>query len=228
LFKHVYIIINQAMINILLAEDHNIVRNGIRSVLEREDNIHVTGEAVNGADALALLAEGCEVDLLVADMNMPVMGGVELTEQIKEKYPKVKIIILSALDHEKYVIKAFQSGANAYLLKSAGADELVFAIRHVNNNNQYICSELTTHFLKRLLTIPDTVAAENINNIEFSNRELEVLILIADGFTNQEIADKLFTSRRTIEGHRQSLMDKTGSRNSAALVRFALINGVIS
>lgn len=215
------------MINILLAEDHNIVRNGIRSVLEKEDTIHVSGEAVNGAEALAFLANGHNINVLVADMNMPVIGGVELTEQIRKDYPDLKVIILSALDHEKYVIKAFQSGVNGYLLKSAGAEELIFAIKHVYNNNQYICSELTNRFLTRLLTIPDPITSENVNNIEFSSRELEVLGFIAEGFTNQEIADKIFTSRRTIEGHRQSLMDKTGSRNSAALVRFAIINGII-
>jgi DNA-binding NarL/FixJ family response regulator len=216
------------MIRILLAEDHNIVRNGLKSVLEKEDYIQVTGEAANGTDALALLANGIKADVLIADMNMPVMGGLELTEQVKKSHPELKVMILSALDHEKYVIKAFQSGVNGYLLKSAGADELLFAIRHVYHNNQYICSELTNRFLSRLLTIPDSASPENINNIEFSSRELEVLELIAEGFTNQEIADKLFSSRRTIEGHRQSLMDKTGSRNSAVLIRFAIVNGVIS
>jgi DNA-binding NarL/FixJ family response regulator len=216
------------MIKILLAEDHNIVRNGLKSILEKEDYIEVTGEAVNGADALTLLASGSKPDVLIADMNMPVMGGIELTEKLKKIYPDLKVMILSALDHEKYVIKAFHSGVNGYLLKSADADELLFAIRHVYNNNQYICSELTNRFLERLLAIPDSASPENINNIDFSSRELEILGLIAEGFTNQEIADKLFTSRRTVEGHRQSLMDKTGSRNSAVLIRFAIINGVIS
>jgi DNA-binding NarL/FixJ family response regulator len=216
------------MIRILLAEDHNIVRNGLRSVLEKEDYIQITGEAVNGTDALTLLANGSKADLLIADMNMPGMGGIELTEELKKNYPELKVMILSALDHEKYVIKAFQSGVSGYLLKSAGADELLFAIRHVYHNNQYICSELTNRFLARLLAIPDPASPENINNIDFSSRELEVLSFIAEGFTNQEIADKMFTSRRTIEGHRQSLMDKTGSRNSAVLIRFAVVNGVIN
>lgn len=216
------------MINVLLAEDHNIVRNGIKYVLEKEDYIRVTGEAVNGADALAFFANNRPADVLIADMDMPVMGGIELTEQLKKTHPALKIIILSALQHEKYVIKAFQSGVNGYLLKSVGADELLFAIRHVYNNNQYLCSELTNHFLSRLLTIPDIASAENINNIVFSSRELEVLTLMAEGFTNQEIADKLFTSRRTVEGHRQSMMDKTGSRNSAVLIRFAVVNRIIS
>jgi DNA-binding NarL/FixJ family response regulator len=216
------------MIRILLAEDHNIVRNGLKSILEKEDYIKVTGEAVNGSDALAILANGSKADILIADMNMPLMGGIELTEEVKKNYPELKVMILSALDHEKYVIKAFQSGVNGYLLKSADADELLFAIRHVYHNNQYICSELTTKFLGRLLAIPDSASPENINNIEFSSRELEVLGFIAEGFTNQEIADKMFTSRRTIEGHRQNLMDKTGSRNSAVLIRFAVVNGVIN
>src|SRR6476659_8199584 len=118
------------MINIVLAEDHNIVRNGIISLLEKEPDICVAGSATNGDQVLALLATGCPADVILADMNMPMMGGIELTERIKEQYPDCKVIILSALDHEKYVIKAFQAGANGYLLKSVSADELVFAVKH--------------------------------------------------------------------------------------------------
>jgi DNA-binding NarL/FixJ family response regulator len=216
------------MIEIVLAEDHNIVRNGIISLLEKEPDIHVAGATTNGREVLTLLENGTRADVILADMNMPEMGGIDLTASIKEKYPDCKVIILSALDHEKYVIKAFQAGASGYLLKSVSADELVFAVKHTLVNNLYICSELTSRFLKRLLTIPDPANLQEINDIEFSTKEIEVLGLITEGYTNQEIADKLFTGKRTIESQRQALIDKTGSRNTAALVRFAITNGIVN
>jgi DNA-binding NarL/FixJ family response regulator len=176
------------MINIVLAEDHNIVRSGIISLLEKEPDVHVAGAAKNGREVLALLESGTQADIVLADMNMPEMGGIELTTTVKEKYPDCKVVILSALDHEKYVIKAFQAGASGYLLKSVSADELVFAVKHTLLNNLYICSELTSKFLKRLLTIPDPATLHEINDIEFSSKEIEVLGLITEGYTNQEIA----------------------------------------
>jgi DNA-binding NarL/FixJ family response regulator len=216
------------MIDIVLAEDHNIVRNGIISLLEKETDIRVVGAATNGNEVLDLLAKGTHADVILADMNMPEMGGLELAEAIKKLHPDCKVIMLSALDHEKYVIKAFQAGVSGYLLKSVSADELVFAVKHTIVNNLYICSELTSKFLKRLLTIPDPSALHEIQDVEFNAKEIEVLGLISEGFTNQEIADKLFSSKRTVESQRQALIDKTGSRNTAALVRFAIINGIVN
>jgi len=216
------------MIELILAEDHNIVRNGIISLLEKEQGIHVAGAATNGHEVLKLLADGFKADVVLADMNMPGMGGLDLTASLKELYPACKIIILSALDHEKYVIKAFQAGVSAYLLKSVSADELVFAVKHTQLNNLYICSELTSKFLKRLLTIPEPADLPELYDVDFSEKEIQVLGLISEGYTNQEIADKIFTSKRTVESQRQSLIDKTGSRNTAALVRFAILNGIIN
>ncbi|SDE96004.1 two component transcriptional regulator, LuxR family [Mucilaginibacter pineti] len=215
------------MIQIILAEDHNIVRNGIRSLFEKEKDFEITGEALNGREVLDLLKKGITAHIVLADMNMPELSGIELIAKLRDVAPGCRTIVLSALDHEKYVVQAFQTGASGYLLKSASADELIFAIKHVFAGSQYICSELTTRFLNRLLTIPDPVNTELVDGIELSSREVEILGLVADGFTNQEIADKIFTSKRTIEGHRQALIDKTGSRNTAALIRFALVNGII-
>ncbi|MBB5394073.1 response regulator transcription factor [Mucilaginibacter sp. AK015] len=216
------------MIDIILAEDHNIVRNGVISLLEKEPDIHVAGSATNGNEVLSLLENGVHADAILADMNMPHMGGIELVENVKKLYPQCKVIILSALDNEKDVIKAFQAGASGYLLKSVNPAELVFAIKHTQLNNLYICSDLSSKFLKRLLTIPDPSVLPKLRDVEFSAKEVEVLGLITEGYTNQEIADKLFTSKRTVESQRQALIDKTASRNTAALVRFAIINGIVS
>ena len=214
-------------INIILADDHLIVRGGVKSMLEKEKAFQITGEADNGMEVLQLLENDIKADIILVDMNMPVMGGIELTERLRTAYPNIKVIILSALDTEKYVIKAFKSGACGYLLKSVSTAELIFSIHHTYEFEQYICAELSKRFLNRLLTIPDPITNENIQDIEFSTMDVEILSLISEGYTNQEVADKLFTSKRTIENHRQQLIDKTGSRNTIALIRFAMLNGVI-
>jgi DNA-binding NarL/FixJ family response regulator len=160
---------------------------------------------------------------------MPEMNGIELINKIKLSYPEIKVIVLSMLDHEKYVIEAFRAGACGYILKNVSSEELIFALRHIySTNERYLCNEISLKLLDRLITMPDTIALADHLNIDLSKRELEVLALIAEGYTNQEIAEKLFTSKRTVEGHRQNLIDKTGARNTAALIRFAIVNGLIS
>lgn len=216
------------MIHIILAEDHHIVRDGVRALLEKEKEFSITGEAETGNDVLHLLEKGTKADIILADMNMPGLGGLELAAQIKAGYPMIKVIILSALDNEKYVLNAFLAGAKGYLLKSVSPDELIFAIKHTHHFTQYICSELSKRFLNRLLALPDPVTQKNIRELNFSGRDVEILSLLGEGFTNQEIAGKLFTSRRTIENQRQAMIDKSGARNTIALIKFALINGIIS
>ncbi|MDB5006858.1 MAG: Response regulator receiver protein [Mucilaginibacter sp.] len=219
--------VKNKVIKILLAEDHNIVRNGIRSLLEKEPGLEVSGEAANGREALAILASGVETNIVLADMNMPEISGIELIEQLKENYPQINVIVLSMLDHEKYVYQAFIAGARGYLLKNVSADEMVFAIKHIDTGGKYLCSELAFTLLEKSIYAPEAPLNEQ-SDIDLSKREVEVLDLIAEGLTNTEIAEKLFTSKRTVEGHRLSLMNKTSSRNTAALIKFAIVNGIIN
>ena len=212
----------------MLAEDHKIVRDGLKFILETVPAFNITTEAKNGKEIIDALNNGIQADVVLTDMNMPVMNGQEVTTWIKANHPDVQIIILSALDNDKYVVNAFKAGACGYLLKSVNADELIFAVKHVAAKNQYLCSEVTMRFINRKLTVPDMLSVELQDGMEFTGRELEILNLLADGFTNQEIADKLFTSKRTVEGHRQNLIDKTGVRNTAALVKFAVLNSIIN
>ncbi|QJD96687.1 response regulator transcription factor [Mucilaginibacter robiniae] len=216
------------MINIILAEDHNIVRDGLKSVLHDGQDFAIVAEARNGKEVIDFLESGGQADILLTDMTMPVMGGLELTEKVTQSYASVSVVVLSALDHEKYVMQVFKAGAAAYLLKSVSTEELHFAIKHVQANGKYICSELTMRFLERMMAMPEPVPLEMAADAQFTSREIEVLQLIADGYTNQEIADTLFTSKRTVEGHRQALIDKTGARNTPALIKLALLNGMIS
>jgi DNA-binding NarL/FixJ family response regulator len=218
------------MLRILLADDHNIVRNGIKSLLEKEPDMEIVGEATDGQQALDMLGSANQLpDIVLTDVNMPVMNGMELTAQINALYPKVKIIVLSMLDHERYVVQAFKAGATGYVLKNVSADELTFSIRHIcNYNERFICMELAMRLVDKIINTEEAPQAEQQINLDLSKREAEVLTLIAEGFTNQEIAEKLFTSKRTVEGHRQNLLEKTGARNTAALIRFAILNNIIS
>ena len=215
------------MIKVLLAEDHNIVRNGIRSLLDKQSDIDVVGEATDGLEVLQKLEKGMKVDLVLTDINMPQLNGLALLEELKNKSPEIKVLILSMLDHENYVMQAVNNGAGGYLLKNVSEEELIFAIRHVSAGNLYVCSELTSKLVTKLSSIPAENNKELKVAIDLSRREIEILLLIAEGFTNNEIAEKLFTSRRTVEGHRQNLLEKTGARNTATLIRFAVRNGII-
>ncbi|MXV52056.1 response regulator [Pedobacter sp. HMF7647] len=220
---------NEKKIRVILAEDHNIVRNGIRNLLNTDSGLTVVGEALNGLEALTLIRNGTSADIILADMNMPMMDGLQMTEEIRSLPDVPKVILLTMLDHEQYVIKAFRMGVKGYLLKNVTADELIFAIKFIHKDSRYICSELALRFLDRLVDLPVTEESTQwVTGLEFSKREMEILEHIAEGLTNQEIADKLFTSKRTVEGHRQSLIDKTGMRNTAALIRFAMRNRLIS
>lgn len=217
------------MIRVILTEDHNVVRNGIKSILEKENDLEIVAEATNGKQTIELLEQGLKTDIILADVNMPEMTGMEMTVEVKSRFPKVKVIILTMLDHEKYILQAFKNGASAYILKNITSDELVFCIKHVClNNDRYICNELALRMLDKLINKPEPVVPNESAEIDLSKREVEVLSLIAEGYTNFEIADKLFTSKRTVEGHRQNLLDKTGSRNTAALIRYAILSGLIS
>jgi DNA-binding NarL/FixJ family response regulator len=215
------------MLNVILAEDHNIVRNGIRMLLEMDKEINVVGEAVNGLEVLDLVKEGIKIDVVLADINMPELDGIALIRELKTVSPDTRIVMLSMLDNEKYVAQAFSEGAAGYLLKNVSADELLFSLKHIQVGGKYLCSELAIRLLDKLIQTSNTQVSSPDLSVELSMREIEILHLIAEGLTNSEMSDKLFISKRTIEGHRQSLIEKTGSRNTAALIRFAVLNGFI-
>lgn len=216
------------MLKVILAEDHNIVRNGIRMLLENEPDFEVIAEATNGQEVLELLEKNTPAELILADINMPIMDGITMLKAIRTSYPHIKVVFLTMLDNEKYIIQAFNEGASGYVFKSVSSDELIFSLRQVNNGSRYLCTELALTLLDRSLQENTVFTTTMENKIDFSEREVEVLQLIAEGLTNTEIAEKIFISKRTVEGHRQSLLEKTGSRNTATLIRFALMHGFIS
>jgi len=215
-------------LKIILAEDHKIVRNGIKMLLESQEEITVVAEADNGNEVLKYFQDGGQADIVITDINMPEMDGITLIPALKTIRPAIRIVMLSMLDNEKYIAQAFIEGASGYLLKNISEEELNFALRYVGGGGRYLCAELAEKLLDKLVSNPLQHANATGQNIDFSLREMEVLHLIAEGYTNSEMADKLFLSKRTIEGHRQALIDKTGAKNTAALIRFAVVNGFIN
>lgn len=212
---------------VILAEDHLVVRSGIRMLLEQQPDIIIAGEASSGEEVLELLKQGISAELVISDIHMPGMNGIELIGELKQTLPHIKVIVLSMLDSEKFIVKAFRAGASAYLLKNAAGEELVFAIQHVYAGGEYVCAEVSMRLLRRLIKTPDLMTDDLSSDLQLSERDIEVLHLIAEGHTNQEMADKLFTSKRTVEGYRQQLMNKTGTRNTAALINFAFTHNLI-
>ena len=214
------------MISVLLAEDHHLVRSGIKLLLDSELGIQVKAEAANGKEAIRILEEGFAVNFVLTDLDMPVMTGTELIGYMRSNFQNLKIVVLTMSDQDNHLAEAFKAGANGYLLKNVTRDELIFAMKHVMSGGQYICAELSYRIFNKM-SIYELQQLDGAGSPNLTKREFEVLNLISEGFTNNEIADKLFTSRRTIEGHRQSLIEKTGVSNSAALITHAFRNGVI-
>ena len=218
------------MITLILAEDHPIVRNGIKMLLDTQENMRVIGEADNGLQVLDLIEKGIIPDIILSDITIPEMRGIELLQAVSDRYPSIKVIMLSMLNSTQNVAQAFTQGAQGYLVKNVSYDELLFAIQHVHRGRRYLSEELSMLLLEKLYKQSDLneQSEKVIQEVDLSERELEILQLIGDGYTNMEIADKLFLSKRTVEGHRQNLIDKTGTRNSPALVKFAIMNGLIN
>ncbi|TCD10181.1 response regulator transcription factor [Pedobacter frigidisoli] len=216
------------MINIILADDHNIIRTSLKTLIEKHEGIKVVAEVPDGLAVLALLEKGIEADIVLSDVAMPQLDGIKLTSKISELGYQTKVVLLSILEDEKYASNAFISGASAYLSKAIEEDELLFCLQHVMKGKRYLSSNLCISILERFNNQLNVLSQKTITQISFSDREINVLKLISDGLTNQEIADKLYLSRRTVESQREALISKTGTKNSASLVRFAMHNGYIS
>ena len=218
------------MIRIFLVDDHTVLRHGLRALLADRLGLAVVGEAGSGRDLLdQLLTTAADVVLL--DLNMPGMGAMEITRQLREEYPDVQVLVLSMQGEVEHISQMLDAGARGYVLKTAGLDEIVHGIRTVAAGRPFLCCEVGFAALHKLREVGlplarAATAAEKPGGL--SKRETEVLQLIAEGFTNQEIAEKLYTSKRTVETHRQNIIGKTHMKNTASLVRFAVSEGLVN
>ncbi|MDO8568742.1 MAG: response regulator transcription factor [Dehalococcoidales bacterium] len=212
------------MITIVLADDHHVVRQGLRALLESEPDFRVVGEAGDGITT-AQLVENLKPNILVLDLMMTGMNGLECARQVSKRSPKTITVILSMHSNEGYVLEALRAGAKAYILKESSADELVHAIREVIAGRRYLGPPLSDLVIDNYLR-----KAEN-NDLDpyeaLTAREREVLHLAAQGNTNAEIAARLFISRRTAEIHRTNMMRKLGLRTQTQLVRYAMQRGIL-
>lgn len=221
------ILMKPHLIRIILVEDHHVVRDGIKLLLDSEPRIEVVAEASNVNEVIDLIKKGVQCDIILTDINMEGMSGLELIKQLHIDESGPKFLILSMHDHENYVSEAFKTGASGYLLKNVTREELIYAVFHVAGGGKYICHEIALKLLDKLNNNVNSTQEPLPDGISLTGREVEVLGMIAEGMTNQEIADKLFSSKRTIEGYRKNLLSKTGTRNTAALIKFAIHYGLL-
>src|SRR6266498_4503055 len=213
-------------IKIAIADDYKIFREGLKVSLADDQNLEVVFEVDNGEDLLKSM-ESNKADIVIMDLNMPIMDGMEATQVIRKKYNEVKVLVVSMYDDDKFIIHLMEIGANGYLLKNAEPDEIRKAIYAVHENGYYFNDLVNKALLKKLI-IKNNINPSFNQNVEFSEREHKVLKLICEEKTAVEIAKEIFLSPRSVEGIRQRLIEKVGVRNTAGLVMFAIKNGIIT
>jgi DNA-binding NarL/FixJ family response regulator len=211
-------------ITLVLADDHSLVRQGLRALLESEHGFRVVGEAGNGLDALRVV-EQLQPRILVLDLMIPELSGLEVTRQLRKRSPKTRVIILSMHKDESYVMQALKNGAAAYVLKDSSAQELIKAVHEALANRHYLSPPLGHAAVEAYLRESNAEQFDPYSSL--SDREREVLQLAAEGHTNGAIGKRLYISPRTVEVHRANMMAKLGLRNHTELIRYALKHGIL-
>ena len=212
-------------IKILLADDHTIVRQGLAKLLEAEPNLEVVGEAEDGRQAVHQ-AQKLKPDIVIMDIAMPLLNGIEATRQIKKKSPRIKIIILSMHSHDRYISELIGLGASGYLLKDAGGEEIVKAVFAAVKGDVYLSPNISRRVIDDYLSLKKTSSREDLY-AKLSNREREVFQMIAEGRSTGEVADILCVSPSTVKTHRANIMEKLKIDNISQLVQFAIRLGIV-
>lgn len=210
-------------IKVVLAEDHTIVRQGLRSLLEQQAGIEVIAEAENGRQAVQI-AEQLKPDLVLMDFSMPELNGLEATRQIKQRAPDVKVLILTRHTNQEYVKSILRAGASGFLIKKSAADKLVLAIKSIYQGDSFLDSSISKKVIERYLHQSDRENEE----VKITPRQREVLQLIAEGHPNRDIASTLHISVKTVDNHRANLIQKLGLNSTAGLIQYAIRVGIIS
>jgi len=211
-------------IKIAIADDYKIFREGLKVSLGQDEQMQILFESENGEDLLNDL-EKVQPDVILMDLKMPIMDGMEATQLVRKKYPAIKVLVVSMYEDDKFIIHLMEIGANGYLLKNAEPDEIRKAIYAVHENGYYF-NDLVNKALLKKLVIKNNFKPSFNENVDLTERELEVLKLICEEKTAAEIAKQIFLSPRSVEGIRQRLIEKIGVRNTAGIVMFAVKNGL--
>ncbi len=211
------------LIRVLIADDHTIVRSGVRLLLEAEADMEVVGEALDGREALDL-AESLQPDVVLMDITMPEMDGLEATREIKTSFPQIKVLVLTMHRSDEYFFEMLKAGASGYILKGAKTSELINAVRVVQQGEVFLYPTMTQKLVNGYLKLSewDKEAGPSL-----SPREKEILSLLAEGYSNKEIADLLVISPSTVHSHRSNVMDKLGLNNRRELIQYARKRGLI-
>ena len=213
-------------IRVLVVDDHTIVRDGICALLALVGDIEVVGEAANGSEALKMVKE-LEPNVVLMDIAMPIMGGLEATRRIRKEFPRTKVLVLTQYDDKEYVFPVIEAGAAGFISKVAASSELALGIRSIYHGDSYLSPSVA----RLLLEDYQHGAGGRVSQDPYeqlTDRERDVLKLMVEGYTTQEIADMLVVSRKTVEGHKTNLMAKLGIHNRTELIKYALRKGIIT
>lgn len=213
-----------APIKIILADDHELFRDGFGVMIKKQPDIELIAEAENGEELLSLARE-LKPDVIITDIKMPRMDGIELMHRIKKELPHIGVIALTNYDEENLIVEMLEAGAKGYLLKSANKEEIVEAIKKVYNDKTHYCSQ-TSARLAQLIAKSAFHPFRKKKPLHFNDREIQIMQLVCQGLTNKEIAAQLFLSKRTIETHRENIMDKIGETSTAGMIVYAIKSGI--
>lgn len=213
------------MINLILAEDHAIVRKGLKMILEEAGDIEVIAEVSDGLEAVKKVEE-LSPDLIIIDISMPNLNGIQATRQIKRKNPNTRILILSRHKNDEYVLQSIRAGADGYLIKNSAPSKLIDAVYSVYNNKGYLSPSISKIIIDDYFNKPEKSSGEDKQNL-LSEREYEVLQLLVEGQSTKDIANKLFISVNTVATHREHIFDKLNLKNIVELTLFAVKKGII-
>lgn len=217
---------NKQKIKVVVCDDHNLVREGIVALLEKSPDIEVVGSVPNGAEALEITKKKSP-DVVLMDLSMPVLNGLQSTTKLKQLYPDVKVLILTQYEDEEYIIQILKAGASGYILKTSIAEDLIKGIKDVMNGERFFSARISKIILDDFIKKAQGLKQDKTIP-ELTGREYEVLKLVAEGYTNQEVAEKLFISVRTVEFHRANIMHKLKLKDFAGLVKYAIQKGIIN
>ncbi len=211
-------------IKVLVADDHTILRQGIKSLLANEEEIEVIGEAKNGREALTIIEETLP-DVILMDIAMPGLNGLEATRRIKKRFPRMKVLVLTMYTNEEYIFQILNAGANGYLVKETAFQDLISAIKAVYKNEAFMSPSISKKVINSYIKRAQNDEQEICEIL--TTREREILQLIAEGNSSKKIAELLFISPKTVETHRTHIMDKLNIHNRTGLVKYAIRKGIV-